>query len=104
MRKRILEYEHIKEKVAQRREERTKLEHKLDRLNDYLEKLKDDLAEQRINNLKNSFPDEDKEIEAKDTHVDLNMEMYIVHNKGYYIQFFHCQTLSLLHYKVKNIC
>jgi len=82
LRKRILEYEHIKEKVEQRREERTKLEHKLDRLNDYLEKLKDDLAEQRINNLKNSFPDEyDKEIEAKDTHVDLNMEMFIVHNK-----------------------
>jgi len=81
LRKRILEYEHIKEKVEQRREERTKLERKLDRLNDYLEKLKDDLAEQRINNLKNSFPDEDKEIEAKDTHVDLNMEMFIVHNK-----------------------
>jgi len=81
LRKRILEYEHIKEKVELRREERVKLEQKLDRLNEYLERLKDDLAEQRILNLKNSFPDDQEEVEAKDTHVDLNMEMFIVHNK-----------------------
>ena len=82
LKKRILEYEHIKEKLVERREAKAKLEGKLDRLEGYLDNLKDDLAEQRINNLKNSVPDaDDKEIDSKDTHVDLSMEMYIVHNK-----------------------
>ena len=82
LRKRILEYEHIKEKLLEKRETRTKLEGKVDRLEEYLDKLKDSLAEQRINNLKNSLPDiGDEEIDSKDTHVDLSMEMYIVHNK-----------------------
>ena len=82
LRKRILEYEHIKEKLGERRETKAKLEGKVDRLEGYLDKLKDDLAEQRINNLKNNLPDtDDDEIDSKDTHVDLSMEMYIVHNK-----------------------
>jgi len=82
LKKRILEYEHIKEKLGERRQTKAKLENKVDRLEEYLNKIKDDLAEQRINNLKNNIPDEeDNEIESKDTHVDLSMEMYIVHNK-----------------------
>ena len=47
----------------------------------YLEKLKDQLAEQRIENLKNSIPKEEDNVESKDTHVDLSMEMFITHNK-----------------------
>ena len=82
LRKRIREYEHMKEKLAERRETKSKLEGKVERLGAYLEHIKDQLAEQRINNLKNSLPNTyDDEIDTKDTHVDLNMEMYIVHNK-----------------------
>ena len=82
LKKRILEYEHIKEKLDERRAAKVKFENKLDRLEAYLEKLKDDLAEQRIENLKNSMPDvKDEEYDSKDTHVDLSMEMFIVHNK-----------------------
>jgi len=81
LKRRLIELEHIKEKAIERKAEKNKLEGKLDRLKDNLEKVKDDLAEQRIENLKNSVPDLDKPIDTKDTHVDLKMEMYIVHNK-----------------------
>ena len=81
LRRRITESEHTKEKVVELREEKNKMEAKVDRLKEYLEKIKDDLAEQRILNLKNSIPDADKAIDLKDTHVDLSMEMYITHNK-----------------------
>ena len=81
LRRRITESEHTKEKVEQLRVDKNKMESKLERLKEYLEKIKDDLAEQRINNLKSSVPTADKAIDTKDTHVDLSMEMYITHNK-----------------------
>merc|ERR1712212_649560 len=73
--------EHTKEKVELLRADKNKMESKLDRMKEYLEKLKDDLAEQRIKNLKNKIPEADKAIDLKDTHVDLSMEMFITHNK-----------------------
>ena len=79
--RRIVESEHTKEAVKNIKAEKTKLETKLERKLEYLEKLKDQLAEQRIANLKASIPDEDKTLESKDTHVDLSMEMFITHNK-----------------------
>jgi len=80
--RRLVEYEHIKDKVREKRVEKNKLEVKLDRLKEYLEKVKDDLAEQRVKNLKAKIPNiEDDEVESKDTHVDLSMEMFITHNK-----------------------
>merc|ERR1719290_468006 len=79
--RRIVESEHTKEKVVEKKAEKNKLEAKLDRKKEYLEKIKDDLAEQRIENLKKKIPDEEKEVENKDTHVDLSMQMFIVHNK-----------------------
>ena len=81
LRRRITESEHTKEKVELLRAEKNKVETKLDRMKEYLEKLKDDLAEQRIKNLKNKIPEADKAIDLKDTHVDLSMEMFITHNK-----------------------
>merc|ERR1711970_1221426 len=79
--RRIVESEHTKEKVADIKAEKAKLETKLERKMEYLERMKDKLAEQRIENLKKSIPDEQSEQESKDTHVDLSMEMFITHNK-----------------------
>ena len=83
LRRRITESEHTKEKVEVLRTEKNKFENKLDRMKEYLDKLKDDLAEERIKNLKSKIPDDsyDKAIDLKDTHVDLSMEMFITHNK-----------------------
>jgi len=81
LRRRITELEHTAEKVGELRVEKNKFEGKLDRLKEYLEKLKDALAEQRIQNLKKNMPDFETPIDTKDTHVDLSMEMFIVHNK-----------------------
>jgi len=83
LRRRITESEHTKEKVEVLRADKNHVETKLDRMKEYLEKLKDDLAEQRIKNLKSKIPDDsyDKAIDLKDTHVDLSMEMFITHNK-----------------------
>merc|ERR1711936_567450 len=81
LRRRITGSEHTKEKVELLRADKNKMESKLDRMKEYLEKLKDDLAEQRIKNLKNKIPEADKPIDLKDTHVDLSMEMFITHNK-----------------------
>jgi len=81
LRRRITESEHTKEKVELLRADKNKVESKLDRMKEYLEKLKDDLAEQRIKNLKSKIPEADKAIDLKDTHVDLSMEMFITHNK-----------------------
>merc|ERR1712042_411431 len=77
----IVESEHTKEKLKDVKAEKLKLEAKLERKLEYLEKLKDQLAEQRIINLKNSIPAEQKAVDSKDTHVDLSMEMFITHNK-----------------------
>ena len=53
---------------------------KLEKLTDKLTDLKDKLAELKIQLLaKKMKPDE--EIDTKDTHVDMNLEMMIVHNK-----------------------
>jgi len=79
--RRIVESEHTKEKLKDIKTEKIKLEAKLERKLEYLEKLKDQLAEQRIQNLKNSIPKEEDNVESKDTHVDLSMEMFITHNK-----------------------
>merc|ERR1711942_343774 len=79
--RRIVESEHTKEKLKDVKAEKIKLEAKLERKLEYLEKLKDQLAEQRIQNLKNSIPKEEDNVESKDTHVDLSMEMFITHNK-----------------------
>ena len=79
--KRIVELEHIKEKVEVRRSEKNKLQAKIEKQKEKLEKVKDDLSAQRIENLKNRRVEDDEEVESKDTHVDLNMEMYITHNK-----------------------
>jgi len=79
--RRIVESEHTKEKLKDVKAEKLKLEAKLERKLEYLEKLKDQLAEQRIINLKNSIPAEQKAVDSKDTHVDLSMEMFITHNK-----------------------
>merc|ERR1712215_19700 len=79
--RRIVESEHTKEKVADIKAEKAKLETKLERKMEYLERMKDKLAEQRIENLKKSIPDEQSEQESKDTHVNLSMEMFITHNK-----------------------
>merc|ERR1712142_1179699 len=68
---------HTKEKLKDVKAEKLKLEAKLERKLEYLEKLKDQLAEQRIINLKNSIPAEQKAVDSKDTHVDLSMEMFI---------------------------
>merc|ERR1712215_262250 len=81
VRRRISESLTTKEKVSTLRNEKNKLESKLDRLKEYLEKLKDDLAEVRIENLKNNIPELEEDVESKDTHVDLSMEMFITHNK-----------------------
>merc|ERR1739838_1127676 len=81
LRRRITESEHTKEKVELLRADKNKVESKLDRMKEYLEKLKDDPAEQRIKNLKSKIPEADKAIDLKDTHVDLSMEMFITHNK-----------------------
>merc|ERR1711970_430781 len=81
LRRRITESEHMKEKVELLRADKNHVETKLDRMKEYLEKLKDDLAEERIKNLKAKIPEADKAIDLKDTHVDLSMEMFITHNK-----------------------
>ena len=79
--RRIVEAEHIKEKIADKKAEKAKLAAKLEKLNDKLDQLRDDLAECKIKLLGKQTWYAGEDLEYKDTHVDLNMEMIITHNK-----------------------
>merc|ERR1711970_1124213 len=82
LKRRIVESEHIQEQVREKATEKLKFEARLEKRQDKLQTLKDTLADCRLANLAAQVPsDAGDEIDTKDTHVELSMEMFIVHNR-----------------------
>merc|ERR1719430_3011715 len=72
----------IKETVREKMTEKLKYEARLEHQQDKLQTLKDSLADCRLANLAKQVPAGSlDEINSKDTHVNLKMEMFIVHNR-----------------------
>jgi len=84
LKRRIVETIHTKEQLIDMKERKGKLSVKLEKLQDQLQDVRDTLAELRIKLLAKKFKYSNDEYETKDTHVDLSMEMFIVHNKTSY--------------------
>ena len=82
LKRRIVESEHIQETVREKMTEKLKYEARLEHQQDKLQVLKDGLADCRLANLAKQVPAGSlDEINSKDTHVNLKMEMFIVHNR-----------------------
>ena len=59
-----------------------KLEYKVEKLRDKAEVVNDHVADCKLELIGAKFHDEAKARNYKDTHVDLSMEMWILHNKS----------------------
>merc|ERR1711915_680697 len=81
LKRRIVETIHTKEQLKDMKERKGKLSTKLEKLQDQLQDVRDSVAEARIKLLAKNFKYDNDELETKDTHVDLSMEMFITHNK-----------------------
>jgi len=80
LKRRIVESERNKEQVADLKLKRDQLAVKLDKLMETLQITKDKLAEVKIQILAKKLEGGEEDLETKDTHVDLNLEMFITHN------------------------
>merc|ERR1711872_35801 len=114
LKRRIVETIHTKEQLKDMKERKGKLSTKLEKLQDQLQDVRDSVAEARIKLLAKNFKYDNDELETKDTHVDLSMEMFITHNKttlykptyapvyysteGYYKQPYESQGKCLISY------
>ncbi len=58
-----------------------KLDFKLEKLRDKAEELRDKVAECKLELISARAHDDEAAADYKDTHVDLSMEMWILHNK-----------------------
>ena len=68
-----------------------KLEYKVEKLRDKAEAVADHVADCKLELIGAKFHDEAEARNYKDTHVDLSMEMWILHNKSR-----DCESITLL--------
>ena len=82
LQRRLMDAEKYKEQLKEINAETDKVQARHEKLHDKLELIQDDVASCKIDALnKQSFDDD---LSYKDTHMDLSMEMWIVHNRSDY--------------------
>lgn len=90
LKRRLMDAEKYKDQLKEATEKITKLEFVVEKLTDKLEIIKDDVSQCKLDMLNaNSVQEQER---VKDTHMDLNMEMWITHNKSQATYYTHKYT------------